>query len=756
MTLGRRDFLQRLSAVLAALGVTDSWLAGSAGTYQRAVAEAKQCFALLVGINNYPLSTWPTHPAVDKDTALQGALTDIDLQRELLVQRLGVLPTNIMTLVDAEATVTQILVAVQEHLVNQAQPGDTVLLHFSGLGSQVSLSSKTAATALPTLIAADSHWPDDEMPVVQDLFVESLSQLLATLRGVRVVTVLDASPAAFAIAQHGNFRVRSRPAVLNGIWQSPVSIPLAQPTKTWQSLADNWPGILLQPRLDGAIALEGNWSGFSAGLFTYALTQQIWMSMPTQHQQWFMHQVDRKLSAWTGVEQSSQTLGKSLSKRPGIPLLSGRLPQPAADGAVKTIDLVNRSAIVWLGGLPSTLLPYCELGLRLQPLPTLPGLASVPNGTLIVKILDGLRAKVTLTNAPGLPVGAPILEVERRLPKDIALTIALDPALERIERVDATSALAGIAHISTIAPGERAADCLFGKSRSLLQDSALSTDLAPRTVGEAEPTSEKDDIPPGYGLFTPNGALIGGTTAEEEEAVKTAVTRLISTLHSLLAVKMLRLTLNPVSSRLPIRLVLETQAPNSQRLLLEETLRSRQLTSTELSKSSRLTFSSWNRNRSEKYQIRLANSGPDTAYYLLVTVIDQTRLSVYCPPLEMSEGSDQTSHVIAQESILPGDTAIKYPQMPDTSFALAALQTTEVFAIACTEPLLKTWKALRMMEFRYQSDRWAMVPDPLAMTQALMQDLNHASAQLEESENTDIPPENVMALRSAAWATLSL
>ena len=61
-----------------------------------------------------------------------------------------------------------------------------------------------------------------------------------------------------------------------------------------------------------------------------------------------------------------------------------------------------------------------------------------------------------------------------------------------------------------------------------------------------------------------------------------------------------------------------------------------------------------------------------------------------------------------------------------------------------------------MMEFRYQSDRWAMVPDPLAMTQALMQDLNHASAQLEESENTDIPPENVMALRSAAWATLSL
>ena len=754
MTLGRRDFLQRVTAVLAALGVTDGLLAGSARTYQQAVAASNQCWAVLVGIDDYPASTGLAPPTADRETVLSGAVTDVELQRELLVQRLGVLPQNVVTLTDAEATVRQILVAVQEHLVNQAQPGDTVLFHFSGLGSQAHLSGETATTALPTLVAADSQWPQGELPVVRDLFVESLSQLLASLRRVKVLTVIDASPTAWSVMQHGNFRVRSRPAASIGAWQSPLGDQLTRPTRSGQSLAADWSGLLLQPHLDGDLALEGPWSGFNAGLFTYALTQQIWMRLPAQRQQWFIQRVDRKLSAWTGTEQSSQVSGKLSTKRSGIPLLSGRLPQPAADGVVKTVDLMDRSAIVWLGGLPSNLLPYCELGLRLQPLPTLPGLASVPTGTLMVKVLDGLRAKATLSNLQELSAGAPVIEVERRLPKEISLTIALDPALERIERVDATSALSSMANLSAIASGEQAVDCLFGRNRSLLPT------LQPSASAQAEPendgiaVSEDDSVPPGYGLFTPNGSLIIGTLAEEEEAVKTAITRLTNTLNNLLAVKMLRLTLNPVSSRLPIQLTLETSTPNSQLLLLEETLRSRQLSSSNLSKSDRVTFGSLSRNLPEKYQIRLANSGAEAAYYILFNVVDQTRLSVYCPPLEILEGSDQTSSTIAQESLLPGDTANQYPQLPDASFSLSSLKTAEIFAIACTEPFLQTWKALRTTELRYQSDRWVTIPEPLAVTQALLQDLNQAS--IKQTASTYKPPENLLALRSTAWATLSL
>lgn len=92
MTLGRRDFLQRLSAVLAALGVTDSWLAGSVGAYQSAFAETNQRFALLVGINAYPEKVWRSPAKVETERFLQGAVTDVELQRELLIHRLGVDP----------------------------------------------------------------------------------------------------------------------------------------------------------------------------------------------------------------------------------------------------------------------------------------------------------------------------------------------------------------------------------------------------------------------------------------------------------------------------------------------------------------------------------------------------------------------------------------------------------------------------------------------------------------------------------------
>lgn len=755
MTLGRRDFLQRLSAALAALGVADSSLAGSVRAYQRAMADSGRCLALLVGINRYPNNTWQTAPAVEKGSFVQGALTDIELQRELLINRFGVAPQNIVTLADGDATVNRILETVQGHLISPAKSGDTLVFHFSGLGSQAYLSGRTEQKALPTLLAADSHLPNDEVPVIQDLFAESLAQLFAGLRGVNILTVIDASSASSASLRRGNFRVRSRPSAPTGVWQAPFDPQLAKPSKSWAQLAADWPGVLLQPQIADAIALEGNWSDFSAGLFTYALTQQIWMSVPAQQQQWFIHRIDRKLSAWTGSDQASQLFGKQLAKNlKGLPLLSGRLPQPAADGVVKTVDTVNRSAIVWLGGLPSTLLPYCELGLRLQPLPTLPGLASMPEGELVVKNLDGLRAKTTLNNPQGLPVGAPVIEVERRFPKEIALTIALDPALERIERVDATSALSGMSYITTIAPGEKAADCLFGKSSSLLQKAERSTKNDAANTDNQAAAASNDGVPPGYGLFTPDGSLISGTMAEDEEAVKTAVSRLTASLRSLLAVKMLRLTLNPVSSRLPVRLVLETQAPNSQLILLEETLRSRQLSGSELRKSDRLSFGTLTRNRPEQYQIRLANSGAETVYYLLVSVVEKSRLSVYCPPLDFSEGSDQTSHAIATESVLPGDTAIKYPKMPDTSFALQPLQTTEVFAITSTQPFLKTWKAIRTSEFRYQGDRWATIPDPLLATQALFQDLSQASAA--PGEKSDSLPDNLLALRSTAWATLSL
>lgn len=730
-------------------------LVGTAQAYHKALAESSRCLALLVGINNYPPDAWRLDAATEKGPYLQGAVTDVELQRELLINRFGVFPRDIVTLVNEEATVNQILETIQGHLVDQATAGDTVLFHFSGLGSSVHLSGHAEDEYLPTLVAADSSIPLEEVPVVQDLFEESIFQALSALKGVKVLTVIDASETAQPFLMKGNFRVRSRPISPEGVWQAPFDSKFKEPRKTIQKLSPQWPGLLLRANAIGNAALEGSWGSFSAGLFTYALTQQIWTSLPAQRQQWFIHRIDRKMAAWTGTDKSPQLLGQQAGNSEELPLLSGRLPKPAADGVIKTIDTVNRSAILWLGGLPSALLPYCELGLRLQPLPALPGLAAVPQGNLIVKTMEGLRAKAELAQKTALSVGTPLVEVERRFPKEIMLSVALDPALERIERVDATSALAGIAFITTTAPGEKQADCLFGKGVNRQRLTEIQSSEKAGTEEKAKTEEASPSFSQGYGLFTPDRSLIPGTVAEGGEAVKTAVSRLHGPLRSLLAVKMLRLTANPISSLLPVRLTLETQEPSSQLLLMEETLRSRQLTGTSADKADRLAFSRLTTNRGEQYQIRVLNSGQVALYYLLLSIVEKNQLSVYCPPSSLTEGQEQTSSAIAEASSLPTGQAIKFPQMEESTFSLQPLQATEIFAISCTRPLTETWKAIRTPEFRQLSDRWSTIPEPLSVAKALFKDLNRASSQID-GVNPAAQDTTTYALRSAAWSTLSL
>ncbi|MEM1293142.1 MAG: caspase family protein [Cyanobacteria bacterium P01_H01_bin.162] len=753
--LGRRDFLQRLSAALAVLGITDMTLAGWSAAYQTALAESNRCLAVLIGINAYPAGVRQADP-VERSAFLQGALMDVELQRELLISRFGVLPSNIVTLTNDTATVNQILETIQGHLVAQAKPGDTVVVHFSGLGGQVQLSSGAATTGrLPTLVAVDSQLPSTASAGIQDLFEESVAQLLRGLKGVKVLTVIDAGTVAHPTLLRGNFRVRSRLVTPMGAWQAPFDTRLTEPHQPLDQLATSWPGYLLRAGLTGTPVLEGSWKGFSAGLFTYALTQQLWTSLPAQKQQWFIYNVDRKLSVWTGTHKSPQLRGKQASKKTGLPLLSGRLPQPAAHGVIQTIDTPNRTATLWLGGLPTILLPYCDLGLQLQPLPTLPQSTALPQGTLTVKALAGLQAKADLMAPQDLSVGVPLVEIERRFPKEIVLTIALDPILERIELVDATSALAGLPYIMTTAPGEKPVDCVFGKGSFIRRSVAQLTADEETSAANQSEDAVAPSAQPGYALFNPEGSLIAGTAAEDEEAVKTAVSRLHGALRSLLAVKMLRLTVNAIASQLPLRLTLETRAPNGQLWLLEETLRSRQLASADSTNPQRLSPTARAlSDRDEPTQLCLLNSGAVRLYYLIISVADNSRLSVYCPPASVSEGSEPTSSTIAEASRLPARQVVVFPQLQDSAFSLQPLPTMAVFAIAATHPFTETWKAIRTPEFRPLIDQWSTVPEPLEMAKALFNDLSYASAQSADETSEDTDPLTV--LRSSAWATLPL
>lgn len=73
---------------------------------------------------------------------LQGGVTDVDLQQELLIHHFGFKFRDIVKLAshhffDKQPTRTNVLTAYEEDLIKQAKPGDVVVFHFSGHGSRL-------------------------------------------------------------------------------------------------------------------------------------------------------------------------------------------------------------------------------------------------------------------------------------------------------------------------------------------------------------------------------------------------------------------------------------------------------------------------------------------------------------------------------------------------------------------------------------------------------------------------------------------
>jgi hypothetical protein len=81
--------------------------------------------ALLVGINAY------------SDVPLNGCINDVTDVRDLLVTKCGFKPDEVRVVTDAEATTANIKQQLQGWLLADAAPGDRLLFHFSGHGTQL-------------------------------------------------------------------------------------------------------------------------------------------------------------------------------------------------------------------------------------------------------------------------------------------------------------------------------------------------------------------------------------------------------------------------------------------------------------------------------------------------------------------------------------------------------------------------------------------------------------------------------------------
>ncbi|MEG3979352.1 caspase family protein [Microcoleus sp. T3B2] len=718
MGLKRREFLQQAGRVLAAIGISEALWLPLGSRYLQALAQpTARKLALLVGVDKYP------------DSPLHGCVTDVEMQRELLIYRFGFVPSDILTLTDAQATRENIETAFVTHLGEQAKPGDVVVFHFSGCGSRVSLG-ESPGKMQNSLVPADDVLPLLANRAVNDILEETLLLLVRSLATENAIAILDTSYTYPGFSKNGNFRIRSRPRPTIG-QPGLAELTFAQDLRSRPNLRPA--AAVLAAGANSQLAAEQEWNGFTAGLFTYALTQTLWWATPaSSFSVSFSRAAGNVYSKLAGLSQQPQILNHDLTTAPAVNFSNLIFNSPASDGAVTAVEEGGKTVQLWLGGLSPSVLE-CSGG-------SVFAVDSSEGAKLLLRGRTGLFAKAQVLDGfdrtfGQLTVGQLVREEVRVLPRNIGLTVALDSGLERIERVDATSAFATLPQVSAVG-SEQLADCRFGR----LPETTLA-----ETVSPHEPAS----YPSRYGLFSLAQMLIPDTQGDGGEAVKVAVQRLTPQLKALQAGKLLRLTVNEGSSRLKVRAVLATLAPQARAVAQREPVRAGgdyrlEPLSGESEKSASAHILSLAEGSRVRY--RLYNDSDRPVYFAVFCSDSAGRLSVLG-----AEGKDAVGGM--SRAIAPGEN-LTVPAAGAMGWAVSGpIGLAETFIIFSETPFDRTLAAI---EAEMQQTREALpirvLLNPLNVARAVLEDLHAAS--IPGVQKVGISTDD-LALDVNVWATLS-
>lgn len=390
--ISRRHFLQFTGSALASVGINQVFFQQQAERYAKVLAQdTPRKLALIVGINQY------------KTQALEGCVNDIDLERNLLIHRFGFNPKDIYVVADKEATRTGILTAFEEHLIKQAKPGDVVVYHYSGHGSQIFDPN-------PVIVEPDKEGlngtfvpVDGTLPVgypevggpVPDIMGHTLFLLMSALKTENVTVVLDS---CFAGGATREARVRSREGgkkilvsnqekAYQEEWLSRLNMSPADFVKGYrQGVAK---GIVLAATSPTQLAREMNVNGFKCGLFTYLLTHYLWQE-DSNIERIFPKVISEIPEKFKQVPRYEVKVGNNYQVQPPYFINS---PKSPAEAIVTKVSGDN--AVLWLGGVD---LRKVEAGT----------IFTAVNGTGKVKVVarEGLaaQAKIEQPVTEGMPL----------------------------------------------------------------------------------------------------------------------------------------------------------------------------------------------------------------------------------------------------------------------------------------------------------------------------------------------------------------
>ncbi|MBD2136894.1 caspase family protein [Anabaena sp. FACHB-1237] len=704
----RRKFLQQISFLVTALGLSQAEFFTLGNLYSQALAQStSRKLALLIGINQYPQSP-----------ILNGCVNDVELQKELLINRFGFLSSNILTLTDEQASKKFIASAFFDHLTKQVKPEDIVIFHFSGYGTKINLGLDTLQNAI--IPYDEKNLQDQE--TLNYLLLEHILFPLRSLTSQNVTAILDTSYDYPTELKPSTLKIRTRPLIPNAKLSSTEIDFFNSPNSPKNTISPiNHPLIVHPTSSITQPAAELVFSNWSAGLFTYALTQYLWEITPLQTVQTFFSHVTTSMYKLGAKQQPTldiehQNIDNNLIHN-YFPLQN----LPSA-GIVKNIEDDGKTITLWLGGLPPQILPYYNVNSRL----------TLDTGTeLIIRTRNGLIAKTQLPNkeTSKLPEkGQTVTETIRILPRNIHLTLALDTNLERIEKVDATSALASINKTANILTTEEIPDYLFAKL---------------------------PQIPTRYGIFSLAGELITNTAGDSGEAIKLAIQRLTPTFSTLLAAKLWQLTENTSSSQIPIRVTLSIINDIVPRVVFQQEtiinaihnfLNNSQTQKKNHRKFSYLGINIPTVNAGSILQYGIENFSDRPLYLLLFGIHNNHPIAFY--PWQIPDPITNKPQLM--EVIIPPQETLKIPH--NDTITGWSVPTRPTFCqhqiILSTTPFTQTLKKLAIAKYS-TTDQQPLSPlsNPLEVAQALLQDLH------QDNFNISVPDSYI--LNTNNWASFN-
>lgn len=540
----RRQFLQFAGSALATMGLSQLDLMRQGDRYARVLAQdTPRKLALLVGVNAYPTPI----------PSLQGCLNDIELQRELLINRFGFNSNDIFTVSDRsdiKPTRQNILDAFENHLIKQAKPGDVVVFHYSGHGSQV---------LDPNPIASDDNLngtlvPNDRMPQgnpdsgkVRDIMGRTLFLLMYALQTDNVTVVLDSCFSGGGT--RGNLVFRSVPSRLGSgeaeasqeefdyqeRWLAQLNLSKAQFNELRRKGIAK--GVALGSAQRNQLATDAPFGDFRAGAFTYLLTRYLWQKPESESLDSVFVNLQRRtqdVARSAGVEQEPIYEVAPASRNDSKPIYFIPPTAPAAEAVVRKVE--GDQIEFWLGGVSSQSLDSFREGAIFNLIDNQGrGIGEVEQTSRrglvgYGKLRTGTRALIPLES------GLLMRERVRGVPSDLKLRVGLDSSLEN-DLEKARAALQSVDRVEVVSVNQESiVDYLLGRMTQQVQPAGVTN---PPPVGS-------------LGLFTAGLAPIPDSFDQAGESAETAVERLRSRFKMLLAGRILRQVFNSDASDLKV------------------------------------------------------------------------------------------------------------------------------------------------------------------------------------------------------------